>query len=176
RPPDGRERIVDDDHRQRLQIHFRERARRRGVEALAATDLDEFGDAGGLAVEADVAEIRAGGGHVDAAGDESGSDPRGRDGDPAGPAGGGRGTKAYRRAVASTPPRRAGRAGAEKTPSGPAAAAVRPSTTIAAPATGSPVCASSTRPPIDGPPWRASNTIHAENPSAAPIAILLALC
>ena len=67
---DGAERIVDDHHRQRLQIRFRERASRRGVEGLAAADLDAFGDGGGLAVEADVAEIRAGGGHVDAAGDE----------------------------------------------------------------------------------------------------------
>src|SRR5262245_21594007 len=45
--------------------------------------------------------------------------------------------------------------------------------TIAAPATGSPVCASSTRPAIDGPPWSTSNPSHAENASAAVMPLLL---
>src|SRR5262245_27442834 len=45
--------------------------------------------------------------------------------------------------------------------------------TIAAAAAGSPVRAASTRPPIDGPPWRTSNPSHADSASAAPIASLL---
>src|SRR5262245_8418564 len=50
--------------------------------------------------------------------------------------------------------------------------AVRPSMTIAAPVTGSPFRASSTRPPIDGPPWSASNPSHADNTSAAATRLL----